>query len=118
MIEEKKMTMENAILLLKCIGYCKELKNMWSSGFNDSEIRRRFEKMIYEEEKKKEEKNKGLLIDLCECYLLLNSSDSQELLTTCVPCLLKAASVKEESEEVQTEVEMALLALSGMGHCV
>ncbi|KAH7817044.1 uncharacterized protein MONOS_10882 [Monocercomonoides exilis] len=37
------------------------------------------------------------------------------MLCVCVPCLLKAASVKDESEEVQTEVEIALMALSDMG---
>ncbi|KAH7817054.1 uncharacterized protein MONOS_13824 [Monocercomonoides exilis] len=40
------------------------------------------------------------------------------MLCVCVPCLLKVASVKEESEETQKEVEMALLTLSRMGYCL
>eukprot|EP00770_Monocercomonoides_exilis_P012267 MONOS_12209.1-p1 / transcript=MONOS_12209.1 / gene=MONOS_12209 / organism=Monocercomonoides_exilis_PA203 / gene_product=unspecified product / transcript_product=unspecified product / location=Mono_scaffold00659:25674-26405(-) / protein_length=181 / sequence_SO=supercontig / SO=protein_coding / is_pseudo=false len=112
MIEEKKMSLKDSLLLLKHMGYCNVLKNMWSSGFNDSEMRRRFEQMIFEEEKKKEEKNKGLLINLCECYISLSYNFPPRLLSICVPCLLKVAMNKEESEKAQKEVEMALLALS------
>eukprot|EP00770_Monocercomonoides_exilis_P006884 MONOS_6847.1-p1 / transcript=MONOS_6847.1 / gene=MONOS_6847 / organism=Monocercomonoides_exilis_PA203 / gene_product=unspecified product / transcript_product=unspecified product / location=Mono_scaffold00223:77010-77885(+) / protein_length=256 / sequence_SO=supercontig / SO=protein_coding / is_pseudo=false len=68
--------------------------------------------MIVEEDKKKEKKNENFLIDLCECHLLLKNGSSYELLSICIPCLLKSASVKEESEETQKEVEIALLALS------
>eukprot|EP00770_Monocercomonoides_exilis_P013125 MONOS_13069.1-p1 / transcript=MONOS_13069.1 / gene=MONOS_13069 / organism=Monocercomonoides_exilis_PA203 / gene_product=unspecified product / transcript_product=unspecified product / location=Mono_scaffold00774:12813-13815(+) / protein_length=203 / sequence_SO=supercontig / SO=protein_coding / is_pseudo=false len=70
--------------------------------------------MIIEENKKKEGKNEKLLIDLCECNVTLSYDFSSELLSICVPCLLKAALNKEENEEVQTEVEMALLALSNI----
>ncbi|KAH7828865.1 uncharacterized protein MONOS_17231 [Monocercomonoides exilis] len=80
MVKEKKMSMENAILLLKHAGYCKALKNVWSLGFNDSEMRRRFEKMIFEEEKKKEEKDDKLIVDLCECYLSLSGNFTSHLL--------------------------------------
>ncbi|KAH7815318.1 uncharacterized protein MONOS_4498 [Monocercomonoides exilis] len=62
-----------------------------------------------------EEKNENLLIDLRECYLLLSRWASSELILTCMPCVLKVASVKEESEEVQKEVEIALLALCEIG---
>ncbi|KAH7819689.1 uncharacterized protein MONOS_17934 [Monocercomonoides exilis] len=65
-----------------------------------------------EEKKEKEKRNEKLLVDLCECYLFLSCGFTHELLSVCSPCLLKAASVKEESEENQKDVEMALLALS------
>ncbi|KAH7828561.1 uncharacterized protein MONOS_4956 [Monocercomonoides exilis] len=39
---------------------------------------------------------------------------NSELILICVPCLLKAASVKEEDEETQKEVEIALLALGNI----
>ncbi|KAH7817390.1 uncharacterized protein MONOS_10613 [Monocercomonoides exilis] len=71
--------------------------------------------MIAEEENKKDEKNEKLLVDLCEYYLLLDNRSSSELILICVPCLVKAASNKENSEEVQKEVEIALLALSFVG---
>ncbi|KAH7828955.1 uncharacterized protein MONOS_13626 [Monocercomonoides exilis] len=116
MIEEKKLSLENAILVLKHIGHCKVLKHIWNNHFKESSLDKRFEKMIIEEEKKKEEKNEKLLIDLCECYLLLNRWASEELLSTGVSCLLKVALNKEENEEAQKEVEIVLLALSGFGY--
>eukprot|EP00770_Monocercomonoides_exilis_P016181 MONOS_16132.1-p1 / transcript=MONOS_16132.1 / gene=MONOS_16132 / organism=Monocercomonoides_exilis_PA203 / gene_product=unspecified product / transcript_product=unspecified product / location=Mono_scaffold01519:6045-7100(+) / protein_length=331 / sequence_SO=supercontig / SO=protein_coding / is_pseudo=false len=71
--------------------------------------------MIIEEEKKKEEKNEKLLVDLCECYALLGENDIfSEVLSIIVPCLLKVASKKEGNEETQKEVEMALPALSNV----
>eukprot|EP00770_Monocercomonoides_exilis_P002805 MONOS_2787.1-p1 / transcript=MONOS_2787.1 / gene=MONOS_2787 / organism=Monocercomonoides_exilis_PA203 / gene_product=unspecified product / transcript_product=unspecified product / location=Mono_scaffold00060:3828-4299(+) / protein_length=111 / sequence_SO=supercontig / SO=protein_coding / is_pseudo=false len=73
--------------------------------------------MIFEEEEKKEEKDEKLLVDLCECNLLLGSIFSSKLISICVPCLLKVASDKEENEEAQKEVEMALLALNNIGFC-
>ncbi|KAH7824826.1 uncharacterized protein MONOS_9586 [Monocercomonoides exilis] len=68
----------------------------------------------FEEEQKKEEENEKLLADLCECFLLLNSVASSKLLPIWVRRLLKVALNKEESEETQNEVELALLALSIM----
>ncbi|KAH7819256.1 uncharacterized protein MONOS_2887 [Monocercomonoides exilis] len=68
--------------------------------------------MISEEEQKKEGKNEKLLADLCECYISLNYLLSSEMISICVPCLLKVALKKEESEEAQEEVEVDLLALS------
>ncbi|KAH7832221.1 uncharacterized protein MONOS_11443 [Monocercomonoides exilis] len=68
--------------------------------------------MIFEEKKKEEEMNEKFLTDLCECFALLDEGFiTFELHFICVPCLLKAASDKEETEEVQKDVEMALLAL-------
>ncbi|KAH7822461.1 uncharacterized protein MONOS_18637 [Monocercomonoides exilis] len=116
MIEEKKMSMENAILLLKHIGYSNVLKNMWNSCFHLSSLGKKLKNMAEEEEKKeKEKRNEKLLIDFCECYILLSILVNSELILICVPCLLKAALKKEESEETQKEVEMALLALSNIG---
>ncbi|KAH7821328.1 uncharacterized protein MONOS_17768 [Monocercomonoides exilis] len=74
--------------------------------------------MIIEEEKKTEEKNEKLLVDLCECYLLLKEYPSLKYISICLPFLLKVASEKEENEETQKEVEMALFALSSIeGYC-
>ncbi|KAH7822719.1 uncharacterized protein MONOS_17639 [Monocercomonoides exilis] len=112
MIEEKKMSMENAILLLKHAGYLKTLKNMWSRGFFNSELKRRFEKMILEEEKKNEGKNERLLADFCGCYIFLCCSFTPEVLSICSTCFLKAASSKDKEEETQKEVEIAFFALN------
>eukprot|EP00770_Monocercomonoides_exilis_P014878 MONOS_14824.1-p1 / transcript=MONOS_14824.1 / gene=MONOS_14824 / organism=Monocercomonoides_exilis_PA203 / gene_product=unspecified product / transcript_product=unspecified product / location=Mono_scaffold01081:2432-2800(+) / protein_length=123 / sequence_SO=supercontig / SO=protein_coding / is_pseudo=false len=119
MIEEKKMSMENAILLLKHAGYLKVLKNIWILDFRNSSLNKRIEKMIFEEEKKKEGKNEWLLVELCECFTFLKDGVTlEEFPSVCVPCLLKAALRKEENEESQKEVEMALLALSDIGRWV
>ncbi|KAH7819373.1 uncharacterized protein MONOS_17943 [Monocercomonoides exilis] len=115
MIEEKKLTLENAILLTKNIGYHNVIVNLFQFDFNMSSLRFRIEKMIAEEEKKKEGENEKLLVGLCECYFILSFNFTSEMLSICVPCLLKAALNKEESEEARKEVEMALLALSSMG---
>ncbi|KAH7825711.1 uncharacterized protein MONOS_17422 [Monocercomonoides exilis] len=114
MIKEKKLSMENSILILKNIGYHRMLINLISFSFLCSSLKHRFEKMIVDEGKKKEGKNEKLLIDLCECYLLLDGKFSSELILICIPCLLKVALRKEENEEAQKEVEMALLALSNI----
>ncbi|KAH7819668.1 uncharacterized protein MONOS_4890 [Monocercomonoides exilis] len=113
MIEEKKLSMENAMLLLKHIGYCKKMKSIQIWSFNHSQLSKRIMKIIIEEEKKKEEeKEEKLLVDLCECYISLYYLLSSEMISICVPCLLKVALKKEENDEAQKEVEMALLALS------
>ncbi|KAH7820325.1 uncharacterized protein MONOS_18652 [Monocercomonoides exilis] len=112
MIEEKKISLENVDMLLKHVGYCKKMKNMWVDCINESLLNKRFEKMIIDENEKKEGKNESLLVDLCECSLLLNNVFNSELKFICVPCLLKVVLKKEENEETQIEVEMALLALS------
>ncbi|KAH7828029.1 uncharacterized protein MONOS_13023 [Monocercomonoides exilis] len=69
MIEEKKLSMENTILLLKHLGFCKVLKRITIASFDNSILQTKLVKMIIKEEKKKEEKNERLFIDLCECYL-------------------------------------------------
>ncbi|KAH7822229.1 uncharacterized protein MONOS_11671 [Monocercomonoides exilis] len=112
MIEEEKLAMGNALLLLKHMGYCKALKGVWSDDFKYSLLKARFEEMIAKEDEKKEEKDEKLIADLGECNLFFGSSSSLELNSICVPCLLKVALNKEENEEAQKEVEMALLALS------
>ncbi|KAH7822914.1 uncharacterized protein MONOS_8526 [Monocercomonoides exilis] len=116
MIEERTLSWGNAILLLKNAGYCKKLKYFYDYEFSTSLLSDRFQKMIIKEEEKKEEKNERLLVDLCECFALLNFYFiSDDLRFIIVPCLLKAASKKEGNEETQKEVEMALLALSNIG---
>ncbi|KAH7815823.1 uncharacterized protein MONOS_18291 [Monocercomonoides exilis] len=68
------------------------------------------EMMIDEDKKKKDEK---LLTVLCECFPQLNDGTfSDEILTVFIPCLLKVALKKEENEEIQKEVEIALSALT------
>ncbi|KAH7822670.1 uncharacterized protein MONOS_17635 [Monocercomonoides exilis] len=72
-----------------------------------------FERLIVEEKKKKEEKNEKLLANLCECRLILcHGYVSDVFISICVPCFVKVALSKEESEKTRKEVEMALLALS------
>ncbi|KAH7816675.1 uncharacterized protein MONOS_18210 [Monocercomonoides exilis] len=112
MIEEKKLSMENAILLLKHVGYCKVMKNIWIMYTKESLLKRRIDKMIADENEKKEEKNENLLVGLCECYVALSYDFPSELLSIFVPCLLKASSSREENKEAQKEVEMALLTLN------
>ncbi|KAH7832775.1 uncharacterized protein MONOS_6929 [Monocercomonoides exilis] len=114
MIEEKKLLWGNAILLLKHVGFWNILKAIWICGFEKSLLIKGFEKMIIEEEKKKEEKDENYLVDLCECYLMHLSLQPSELFSICVPCLLKFALKKEESKETQKEVEITLLALSNI----
>eukprot|EP00770_Monocercomonoides_exilis_P011644 MONOS_11588.1-p1 / transcript=MONOS_11588.1 / gene=MONOS_11588 / organism=Monocercomonoides_exilis_PA203 / gene_product=unspecified product / transcript_product=unspecified product / location=Mono_scaffold00589:17976-19253(+) / protein_length=364 / sequence_SO=supercontig / SO=protein_coding / is_pseudo=false len=116
MIEEEKIILGNTILLLKHVGYCKAMKRFYDFAFNDSFLSDRFQEMIVDEnERKKEEKNEKLLINLCECFTLLNDDDiSDELRSIAVPRLLKAASDKDESEKTRKEVEIALLALSNI----
>ncbi|KAH7818509.1 uncharacterized protein MONOS_8419 [Monocercomonoides exilis] len=116
MIEEEKLTMENAILLLKHMGYCNILKSIYVEDFFFSSLSGRFEEMIVDEEQKKEGNDEKLFIDLVECYLLLGNRMSVDLHHICVPCLIKVAFKKEEDEETQKEVEMALLALSNAGY--
>ncbi|KAH7822214.1 uncharacterized protein MONOS_12492 [Monocercomonoides exilis] len=117
MIEEEKLTMGNAILLLKHMGYCNILKSIYIEDFFFSSFNGRFEEMIVDEEQNKEKRKENLLTGLCECYLLLNIGTSSQLISDCAPCLLKAALKKEENEEAQKEVEMALLALSCIDVC-
>ncbi|KAH7832295.1 uncharacterized protein MONOS_16871 [Monocercomonoides exilis] len=117
MIEEKKISLENAALLLKHVGYCKKLKNIWIDGLKESLLNKRLELIIIaEDEKKKDEKNENLLIDLCECYISLSRGFPPELLSICVPHLLKKALMKGKNEEIQKEVEIVLLALSNIDH--
>ncbi|KAH7827143.1 uncharacterized protein MONOS_18595 [Monocercomonoides exilis] len=112
MIEEKKLSMENAIEFLKFLGYGKELKCLTCCSFDESLLGKRMkEMMIDENERNKEEK---LLTDLCECYISLGHDKPPDLLSIYVPCLLKAASKKEENEKAQKDVEISLLALSNL----
>eukprot|EP00770_Monocercomonoides_exilis_P002644 MONOS_2627.1-p1 / transcript=MONOS_2627.1 / gene=MONOS_2627 / organism=Monocercomonoides_exilis_PA203 / gene_product=unspecified product / transcript_product=unspecified product / location=Mono_scaffold00055:91722-92453(-) / protein_length=179 / sequence_SO=supercontig / SO=protein_coding / is_pseudo=false len=117
MIEEEKISMESVFLLLKSVGQHKVLMHSQSYAFHSSSLNKRFEQMIIEEEKKKEERNEKLLIDLCECTVLLSNEISSELLSIIVTCLLKVALKKDENEETQKEVEIALLALSYIEIC-
>ncbi|KAH7827161.1 uncharacterized protein MONOS_17286 [Monocercomonoides exilis] len=117
MIEKEKLSMENAILLLKHVGYLCILRHICILDFEFTLLNERFKKMIITEEKKKEEKDENLFVDLIECYLLLYchlGNLMKETKEICFPCLLKAALKKEKSEVTQKDVEIALLALCCM----
>ncbi|KAH7820441.1 uncharacterized protein MONOS_17820 [Monocercomonoides exilis] len=114
-MEEKNLSLENAVLLLKHIGFCKSMCNFWNNLFDYTSLRFRFEKLIIDESEKKEERNEKLLIDLCECYLTLRrfaNNFPDKLLTICASCLLKVSLNKEQSVKTQKEIEMALIAFS------
>ncbi|KAH7819010.1 uncharacterized protein MONOS_12070 [Monocercomonoides exilis] len=114
MIEKNSLSLEKAIVLLKHVGSCKELKSFFCYSFDKSSLSKKMPSMIIDEnEKIKDEKDEMLLIELCECFAWLNEDFiSKELFSVIVPRLLKVASKKEENEETQKEVEMALLAFS------
>ncbi|KAH7828483.1 uncharacterized protein MONOS_17184 [Monocercomonoides exilis] len=112
--EEKKISLENAFILLKHIGYCKVMKNVWFLHFEESPLSKRLVKMIKDGNEKNERMNENFLANLCECYLLLNDHFDWELFSVCIPCILKVASNKEENEDTQEEKEIALLALSNI----
>ncbi|KAH7816636.1 uncharacterized protein MONOS_2923 [Monocercomonoides exilis] len=112
-IEEKKLSMENAILLLKHIGYSKVLNGVSNDIFDESLLSKRIQRIIFKEDKKIGGKKENLLGDLCVCYVMLYAfSMPKKLLVVCVPRLLKIALKKEKDEITQKEVEMALMALS------
>ncbi|KAH7815093.1 uncharacterized protein MONOS_18348 [Monocercomonoides exilis] len=112
MIEEKKIHMGKAVLLLKRIGSCRTIYGIDVNVFFHPLLNDTFQEMIVEE-KKKEEKNEKLLVDLCECCILLSEGRiSNEIFEFCLPFILKVALRKEKSDETQKEVEMALLTLS------
>ncbi|KAH7823196.1 uncharacterized protein MONOS_10242 [Monocercomonoides exilis] len=114
-IEEKKMPLENAILLLKHMGYWIGLKKIWRQPYKKPSLIKRFEKMIHEEKLKKDGKNEKFLADLCQCYISFRHNFPFEFLSISAPCLLKVALNKDESEETQKEVEMAFVALNYIG---
>ncbi|KAH7818392.1 uncharacterized protein MONOS_13419 [Monocercomonoides exilis] len=115
MIDEKKLSMENTILILKNVVYCKVLKFPWFSRFQRTSLDERLKKIITDEEKKKEGKNEKLLVDLCESCIILGEIYQElpkEINIICVHYLLKAALDKEENEKAQKEVEIALIGLN------
>ncbi|KAH7828355.1 uncharacterized protein MONOS_6447 [Monocercomonoides exilis] len=120
MIEEGKISTENACLLLKKVGYCKVLRSITNQCFDYTALRQKFEKMIVDENEKKEGKNEKLLSDLCECYLsncsvFFLEDVPKELVSICLHFLLKVSGNKEKNEKAQKETEMSLLALTNIG---
>ncbi|KAH7828375.1 uncharacterized protein MONOS_6465 [Monocercomonoides exilis] len=113
MIEKKKISTENAITFLKHAGYCKTLKSFFDLAFCHSPLSLRILSMIAQEKIKKRI-NKVILVDLCQCYLLLNSWIPPEALSICTSCLLNDILDKEKNEETQKEVEIALLAMNNI----
>ncbi|KAH7822913.1 uncharacterized protein MONOS_8525 [Monocercomonoides exilis] len=114
MIKERRISMENVLVLLKHVEYYKAMKKIYFYSFDESLLGKRMREMIIDENKKKKDEN--LLTDLCECFAWLNDDDdiSDELRSIIVPCLLKAASKKDENEETQKEEEVALQALDNI----
>ncbi|KAH7822472.1 uncharacterized protein MONOS_9671 [Monocercomonoides exilis] len=126
MMNIKKLSLDNAILLMKRIGHCKALRMYWDGSFDCTGLCSDLESMIISIEKNvKEEigceesskkRNEKLLTDLCECVLMLNDDCFfNELFSFSVRCLLKEALNIEEDKETQKDVEMALLAMSNIG---
>ncbi|KAH7832412.1 uncharacterized protein MONOS_9324 [Monocercomonoides exilis] len=112
-IEEKRLSVENALLLLKQLGFNKKLKWNENMNYDYSVLRVRFESMIDKEDQKKEEKNERLLLDLCESHILLSERYiSRESLKACLHCIMNVVLKKEENEEMKKDVEIALLGLS------
>ncbi|KAH7818538.1 uncharacterized protein MONOS_18673 [Monocercomonoides exilis] len=115
MIETKNLSLENAISLIKQIGYCKVMKDIYNSSFCFSSLSEKFESLILMELKKKEERREKLLIDLCECCFMLFENEIKmrdELIPVCASCLMKVALCNDKSEGKQKETEIDLLALS------
>ncbi|KAH7824489.1 uncharacterized protein MONOS_17484 [Monocercomonoides exilis] len=91
--------------------------NFWTPNFDSSSLYDKFEEILNDEEKKQEEKNEKLEVDICECILSLHNKNydmSSDFLLICIPCLLNFVIAKEENEEARNEVEMALLSLSSI----
>ncbi|KAH7821038.1 uncharacterized protein MONOS_17784 [Monocercomonoides exilis] len=117
LINDEKMTVENAALLFGHIGYRKSLFSLTKKNFDRTSLIDSFGGMILKEKRRRRRKNEKLLADLCECYLSLLDERfvcSNDIFPISIPCLLKVALNKEKSEEAQKKVEMALLALSNI----
>eukprot|EP00770_Monocercomonoides_exilis_P012702 MONOS_12645.1-p1 / transcript=MONOS_12645.1 / gene=MONOS_12645 / organism=Monocercomonoides_exilis_PA203 / gene_product=unspecified product / transcript_product=unspecified product / location=Mono_scaffold00713:30509-31357(+) / protein_length=217 / sequence_SO=supercontig / SO=protein_coding / is_pseudo=false len=114
MIEEDKVSIYNAIWLLKYIMYYELTGDTSEIALRFSFLRDKFEKMIIDENEKKKEKDEKLLVDLCECYISTTNHISPDLTSICIPNLLKVALKKEENGKVRKEVEMALMALCNL----
>ncbi|KAH7821084.1 uncharacterized protein MONOS_11455 [Monocercomonoides exilis] len=121
LINHDKMTAENATLFFRNMGYFKLLFLITDESFDVSSLGDIFRRMIFKEKRRKEEKNEKLLIDLIECFLSMTMESEtfpKDVYSYCVSSLLNVAQIKEENEEAQKEVEMALLALSNINkHC-
>ncbi|KAH7822900.1 uncharacterized protein MONOS_15427 [Monocercomonoides exilis] len=112
MIEEKKVSLENTISLMKRVGYANIMRSIYAIYLCDFSLKKKIESLIFEEGKKNDEKNEKLLIEMCECCGFIYRNISPEIIPVYVPCMLNAALKKEESEETRKEVEDALLALN------
>ncbi|KAH7818471.1 uncharacterized protein MONOS_4669 [Monocercomonoides exilis] len=113
----RKLSTKAAVLLLKNIGFCNVMKDLWTSSFCRSLLFQRIEEMIYNEGTKMKRKNEKLLADLCESYLLLHFVDNcvqKDLLSICIRCLLNVGAREVKGKEAQNEAEIALLALSNI----
>ncbi|KAH7820324.1 uncharacterized protein MONOS_2233 [Monocercomonoides exilis] len=118
MIEEKKLSLGNAIHFLIHIGYCKMMDYFLNDDFFFSSLYHRIEKMIFEEAAKNDGRNEKMLIVMCECSaIMLDFVIVGPLRSVCVRCLLDVALRKDESKETQQEVEKALTTLSCINRC-
>ncbi|KAH7816424.1 uncharacterized protein MONOS_14058 [Monocercomonoides exilis] len=61
--------------------------------------------------RRKKKKREKQVIDLCECQVSLSENYPPGLLSICVRCFVNALLKREDYEEIQTEVNMALLSL-------
>ncbi|KAH7817519.1 uncharacterized protein MONOS_4789 [Monocercomonoides exilis] len=91
MIEEKKISFQNALFLLKHTGRCNALKCMQISSFEDCSLRYLFEDMIAHENfsknsdvgDRKDSLSEKDLADLCKSYIMLGSSVDGYFLCVC-----------------------------------
>eukprot|EP00770_Monocercomonoides_exilis_P001998 MONOS_1983.1-p1 / transcript=MONOS_1983.1 / gene=MONOS_1983 / organism=Monocercomonoides_exilis_PA203 / gene_product=unspecified product / transcript_product=unspecified product / location=Mono_scaffold00038:66980-68247(-) / protein_length=403 / sequence_SO=supercontig / SO=protein_coding / is_pseudo=false len=113
MIEEKKLSIENALLLLKHLAHYKMMTYVYVESFPHSSLCYTLEKLIFDEMNKKEEKNVKLLADLCACFFTMNDERAyDEPVPAFASYLLNVVLNKKENEEVQNEEEFAFPTLS------
>ncbi|KAH7829843.1 uncharacterized protein MONOS_17064 [Monocercomonoides exilis] len=103
---------ENIILLLKLLGYRKELYEIKTDSFKGTTLSATLWSLINEANSKYE--MNSTQVDFCECYLI-NSNyvfvNKESHLINYVPYILKVALKKRKNKKEQAEAEIALMSL-------